>query len=317
MSSAAAAVLQALAREHASVRASWRANWLRRELFDWRALLACIVGGAALYPLTRLLPFLGHDWLMYFSVLDRVPNVYAYPPWTQIALLPLNLGTQLEGIALLNGLLLMTVAVAAAREGRLFTRRSRLLAAILAVVTPPVFQLMWQGNVAGLVLLGLVGMPLMLPYALLQPNLTVWAIISRARWLAWAAGFGLLSLAIWGWWPGAMLATVAADAQRITHPIAMGWQAMGWPVLAIGLALLPFTTADPLRLLALGAFLSPYLMPVHLVLLLPALGRVTGWRRALLWGCSWLTLLPAMFLTDWSKAAALLFPFAVWWVLRR
>lgn len=311
-----AAALRALRREHAHVRADWRARWLRREPFDWRALLACVLGGVALYPLTRWLPFLGHDWIVYFSVLDRVSNVYAYPPWTRLALLPLNQGTQLQGIALLNGLLLMTVAVAAAREGRRFNRPSRLAVAVMAVLTPPVFQLMWQGNVAGLVLLGLIGIPLTLPYALLQPNLAVWALVSRARWLAWAAVFGLLSLLIWGWWPGTMLDTIAADAQRITHPIALGWQALGWPSLLIGLALLPFTTADPLRLLALGAFLSPYLMPVHLLLLLPALGRVAWRQRWLLWACCWLTLLPAMFFTGWSKAAALVFPLAVWWLLR-
>ncbi len=309
--------LRRLKVEHTRARADWRANWLRREPFDWRALLACAIGGAALYPLTRHLPFLGHDWIVYFSVLDRVPNFYAYPPWTQAALLPLNQGTQLQGIALLNSLLLMTVAIAAAREGRWFSRRSRLAAALLAVLTPPVFQLMWQGNVAGLVLLGLVGLPLTLPYALLQPNLAAWALVSRARWLLWAAAFGLLSLLLWGWWPGTMLDTIVADAQRITHPIALGWQALGWPSLLVGLALLPFTTADPLRLLALGAFLSPYLMPAHLALLLPALGRVAGRQRWLLWGCCWLTLLPAMFLTGWSKAAALLFPLAVWWLLRR
>lgn len=32
--------LRALKHEHEHARAGWRANWLRREPFDWRALLA-------------------------------------------------------------------------------------------------------------------------------------------------------------------------------------------------------------------------------------------------------------------------------------
>jgi hypothetical protein len=181
------------------------------------------------------------------------------------------------------------------------------------VSTPIIPMLLWQGNVAGLVLLGFVGLPLMLPYLLLQPNLAIWAIVARRNWILWAAVFGIATLLIWGLWPPEFLQRAVG---RATHPIAAGWQILGLPVLLIGLVMLVFTNADPLRLIAVGSFLTPYLMPVHLVVLLPALGRVQGIKRIIIWLCAWLTLLPPMFTTRESKWVMMIFPFVVWWLLR-
>jgi len=299
------------------VRARLLEDWLKREPFDWSAVAAIVLGSLALWPLTLRLPFLGHDWIVYFSVIGQYGDVLfdfaAYPPWLQAVLQPFMLGTQMQGLALVNAVLIMTVAVAAAREARQFGRGQRLGAAVLAAATPIIPMLWWQGNIAGLVLLGYVGMPFTVPLLLLQPGLTVWAVIARRQWIVWAVLFGLLSILIWGLWPLSLWATIGG---RAAHPMSMGWQVLGWPILLLGLSLLVFSNADPLRLMAVGAFLTPYLMPVHLVMLLPALGRVRGYRTILLWLAAWLTLLPAMFLNDWSKYVAMLFPLAVWWFLR-
>lgn len=161
--------------------------------------------------------------------------------------------------------------------------------------------------------MGIVALPLGIPWATVQPHLAPWALLARRSWTLWGLGFLTLTLIVWGPWPIQILTNVEGS---LGQPIAMGWINLGWPILLVGLVLLPFTNADPLRLIAAGAFVAPYLMAVHLVLLLPAIGRVTGWRRVVLWLSAWLTLLPAMFYSDAAKLAAMIFPLAVWWLLR-
>lgn len=102
---------------------------------------------------------------------------------------------------------------------------------------------------------------------------------------------------------------------RIQHPSAFGWINLGWPIILIGIVLLIRTPAEPLPLMAAGSFLSPFLMPQHFVLLLPALGYVRGWRRLALWAGSWLLIVPLMF-NGWPKYLALGFPLLVWWFTR-
>jgi hypothetical protein len=111
--------------------AAFIVEWKKPTPLDWKALLACIVGGIALVPLTIRLPVLGHDWFVYFFIMDRLPptstySIHNYPVWTHTALLPFTQGSGWSGLALLNGLLFMTAAVAAAREVRNGSRISRL-----------------------------------------------------------------------------------------------------------------------------------------------------------------------------------------------
>jgi hypothetical protein len=291
--------------------AEFSKDWTKNEPFEWRAVLACIIGGIILTPITTQLPALGYEWYVFF--LNLKGSAAQYPPWTEAALYPFTVWSPRVGLGFLFGFLFMTVAVAAAHEARGQSRRSRLTAALLAILTPPLFMLLWRGNPTGLVLLGVLGLPYGVVYALLQPSIAVWAILARRRWILWAAGFGLLTLVIWGWWPGKMLGAVS---ELSSHPVAIGWESIGWPVALVGLVLLPFTDADPLHLMAAGTFLIPYLQPAHLLLLVPAIGRVTGWRRIALFLGAWLTALPPMFITPGAKLGAMMFPLMVWWFLR-
>jgi hypothetical protein len=219
-----------------------------------------------------------------------------------------------SGLALLNGIMLMTVAVSAASEVGNNSRRSILLAAVLAVITPPVFMALWLGNVEGLVLLGLISFPPGIVLALMKPHLTGWAILARRQWVFWAVAIGLVSLLIWGWWPARML----ADFGRLTdNPMAIGWYNLGWPVALLGGILLLFSHADPYRMLAAGFLLTPYLMPNHMLLLLPVIGRVSGWRRWLLWVICWISSLAAGIQENALRYLALSFPLAVWWFSRQ
>ncbi|MBI3244771.1 MAG: hypothetical protein HYZ49_21035 [Chloroflexi bacterium] len=296
-------------------RLGWRENWLRAEPPDWRSALAVLAGALLLWPLTHQLPMLGFDWRVYFWARD----FRQYPPWIEWALAPLLALPWRTGLAGLNALLLMTVAVSVAREVFGGERRpawrltsNALGCVLLALFTPPTMILLWVGNIEAVALWGMLMMPVGIPWVLLKPHLGLWAVLSRRSWIIWAAAFGLLTLVVWQFWPTRVLGSVT---DRIQHPSAFGWASLGWPMIAIGLTLLAQTPPDPLALMAAGSFLSPFLMPQHFVLLLPALGRVKGTRRLILWAGTWLLLIPLIF-NSGLKWLALGFPALVWWMLR-
>lgn len=288
---------------------AWSQEWNLPVPMDWRASLAVLAGGLLLYPLVSRLPLLGIDWFTYFY-----PRVFggSYPPWTWWVLEPFQLLDWRQSYYLLSGITFMAVAVGTAREAKHDSLVGRLAAVAMAVFNPIILILLWQGNIDGLVLLGLFLFPPGVVVVLMKPGLAAWSVLARRRWFVWAAVFGLASLLVWGWWPGVLLAD--RSAERLAHPLAMGWTTMGWPLALIGLALLPFTNADPLRLMAVGSFLTPVVMPNHFYMLLPALGRVRSWRRLLLWGWVWLVGIMPGFAGD-LKWVAWGFPFVVWWLL--
>lgn len=284
-------------------------EWNKTEPLDWKAVAACILGGIALWPLTSLLPVLGWDWFSYFY-----PRHFegTYPPWAYDVMVPFVALSWRASLALINSLMFMAVAVATAREGRRYSLSSRLSAVIMAITSSPLLMLLWQGNVDGLVLFGLVAFPPGVALVLMKPTIAGWAVLARKRWTLWAIGFLVLTFFVWGLWPFNM---INSFQYRYLHPMAMGWHNLGWPVALLGLVLLLFTNADPLRLMAAGSFLAPYVMPVHYLVLIPALGRVNGWKRWILWGWAWVLWLVPGF-SGITRYVALGFPLAVWWLLR-
>src|SRR5262249_41802163 len=150
-------------------------------------------------------------------------------------------------------------------------------AVVLAILSPPVLMLLWDGQIDGVALLGFLALPWGIPLLIAKPTITIFALLARPRWVVWAGAFLALSFLVWGWWPAQVLATLDGRNQ---HPMAMGWQVLGWPIAVLGLVLLFFTPrSDPLRLMAAGSFLLPYLMPYQYVCLLPALGRLEARRQ--------------------------------------
>ena len=307
----------------------WRDDSLT---FDWKAGLACIVGGLLLAPLAYLLPMSGWNWLRCFH---DPANPCGEVPWVAWIIPLLSKDRWRAELAVVNGLTAMTAAVSVAREARNW--RDRALCIAMAIVNPFVFILAWVGQIDALGLLGLMLMPLGAPLMLAKPHVLGWAALSRKGWALIAVFFLALSFVVWGWWtphvasPGGMI--------RTSSPIAMGWGTVGWHVLVIGLVMLVFTRRDPIQLAAVGALLTPYLLPYHLVVLLPALGRVNGWRRWALWGAAWLAGLttaiwvyhiaavPGFGLWQWSdgpepwylpltRHLGLIFPVMVWGFLR-
>lgn len=287
---------------------TFRRDWVRDEPFDWRPTLAILISTIVLAPLVAQLPNLGFEWYHF----DLGTYNVSYPPWMPAALSPLLVWEWRTGLALLTSLLLASTAIGAAREAKASGRASILGAALLAVCTAPVLMLMWLGNAATVTLFGVIALPFGIPLATVQPHLGSWALLARRKWTIWGIVFLIFTFVVWGWWPSRYFDL----GFLLAHPIAMGWRNLGWPILVIGLILLVFSNADPLRLIAVGTFFAPYLMAVHLLLLTPAIGRTRGRARFILWLAAWLPLLVPMFATIWAKYLAMLFPLLVWWLLR-
>lgn len=289
---------------------AFRRGWNAPEKTDWLAAAACLAGGLALAPLMARLPLVGWDWYYWFTVPGKI---FFYPPWTPILLSPLTALPWRGGFAVLAGITLMTVGVAVMKAAFKFGRASRLGAAALALLSPPALWDMWVGNIEGLVLLGLVAAPPGMILALVKPNLTLWAGLANRQRFGWSAAAGIVSLLVWGWW----LPDMFSDNERLFNNIVTtGWGVLGWHVAALGAILLLFSRPDWLNLMAAGFLLSPYLVPNHFLLLLPALGRVRGGRRIVLWLSGWVSVLGIGISAGGWRHLVLGFPLAVWWFTR-
>lgn len=289
---------------------------------DWRALLA-IVAGTLLYviPLSRM-GFLGMDWLVYFTV-ERFGSVVqhpnpVYPPWViPIMLRPLTTLPPYIGLATLNAITLATLTVLTFRYALLAHPQNRLpavSAVLLVILNPLPWMVFWLGQVDVLTLLGLVTLPFGMPLLLAKLNIGVWALLGSRHDMLWGTGWVLLSFIIWGFWPLTSLRySVPADPSN-PHPSLMGWPATTPLILIVGLALLLLSNRDPLRLIAAGMFISPYVMPYHFLVLLPAMGRMKLWQQLLMWGFIPVLVFATAIDDKVIKVAAYGFPLLVWLV---
>ncbi len=274
---------------------------------DWKLAGFVLVGGLLLTPLVQALPMLGFDWhrLFYQGVLEQ------YPPWMAPLFAPFRLVDWRWSLGFVNSLTLVGLAALTARQTPKI-RWSGMHAAALVLLTPPLYYLLWDGQIDGLVLYSLVLLPWSIPLVLLRPQILGWVMLSRLRWTAAMAVWLVISIGIWGFWPAVR---VPQSIHSIRHPTAMGWATLGWPILIVGLVLLIFSKGSFWRVMAAGMLASPYVQPYHMVLLFPAIGRVTGWKRYILWGWAWIVGIVPGFL-GFTHYLALGFPLAVWWLLR-
>jgi hypothetical protein len=270
-------------------------------------LLAIGTGVLALLPIFMNAPLLGWDW--FYGYIRNLPSEI-YTPWIDWVLWPVRALPWRTGLAVTNGVTVMVVAVLTLLEGR---TTWKYLGVILALANPPIWFILWDGQADAWGLVGLLAMPIGLPLVLMKPTMIAFVVLARKRWVLLSVGFGLLTILIWGWWPGKLLSTLD---QRVGHPSPMGWMIQGIYLLVIGLVLLLFTDRqDPYQYLAAGAFLYPFVMPYHFIALLPALGRLTNLRQLALWLLSWTLLLEVGVGGIW-KDIAYLFPLFAWYWLR-
>lgn len=258
-------------------------------------------GGIILSPLMSKLPVLGWDWYFFFNANHPVDNIYSYYspflPYTKYIIGLLTWMNWRTSLALLGGFTFTAIALGTWRNG------GRYGSILLAILTPLPLFVMWVGHPDGLALIGL--LTGFIPLALIKPQVTFWAFLrSKATtfWLIVCLGMTML---IWPYWFG------LAFGIRWNHSAATGWQALGWPLLIVGLILILGAGNDPWRLMTAGCFITPDLMPYHLVVLLPAIGRVGGRSKVVVWLAAWMVFL-GLGLGENYRYLNLLFPLSIY-----
>lgn len=266
-----------------------------------RILAMAMLGGLFLAPLFHLLPILGWDWYFFFNANNPEYNLLsptsAYPPFTRYFISSLTWMDWRWSLAVLNSLTIVTVALAAWHAG------GRYGSVVLAILTPPLWFLFWDGQPDGLALLGATSG--LIPLALIKPQLTAWSLLRTKKLIAWTTAFLGITLLIWWAWP------LGLRQATFDHPAAFGWQNLGWPILGVGIILLLGAGNNLYRLMAAGSLISPYMMPYSLALLAPAIGQVRGPGKILVWSTSWLVCL-GVGLGGTARYLNFVFPLAVY-----
>jgi len=238
-----------------------------RQIILFVVLAGLFAAGGLVVPANG---FTGFDWVNVFSH-GSVPPFY--PPWGAEVV-------KLLTWPLLFGLTLAAVAVAALK------RAVHPLSLMLALLTLPLWWTLFLGQLEGLVTLGLLGLPWLVPLALIKPQVSIFAIGARRSFVLAAAIFLAISLVIWGPWPLRMLATNQYYAEgRYVNDISLGW----WGLL-VALPLLWYSRGDLDMLMLAGVFATPHLLPYNLLPVVPAIARLRPRTAALLALFSWLPL---------------------------
>ena len=257
-------------------------------IFALPSVVVCSAVGIWLSPEGLM----GYDWQHYFSSGQRTYGTGYYPPWiVLVAYLgwPILVGLTLAGLAL-----------------ALYQRKSTPIAAASACLTLPVFWVLFLGQVDGIALFGLTGLPWLIPLATIKPQVSYLACLANKRYffalIIWLA----ISMAIWGLWPLDMLGIAEFSAWQQPHDIHL------WPwSLPIVLVMLWLSRGDVDMLMLAGTFAMPYLHPYHYLLVVPALARVAQGIAVLACAVAWQPLL-ANWYGDWCWYLGHLFPLILW-----
>jgi hypothetical protein len=227
-------------------------------------LLAGLFG--LLYLIGQYLP-IGYDWEHYFSK-GVIPNIWV--PWTGFIVKLLNL-------PLLFTITILSLGIRALRY------KSSYLAVTLSFISLPTLWVLFLGNLDGIVLLGLLLLPLGAPLVLLKPQIASFALLAKFKSILVGTLWLLLSFLIWGFWP-LQFFEVLGDAWSVewVQDISL----FPWGIV-IALPLMWFSRGDEDLLMAAGSFATPHLFPYHFIVLMPALGRMSKSWMIVTWLLSW------------------------------
>jgi hypothetical protein len=185
---------------------------------------------------------------------------FIYPPWTALLLLPIAVFPETVGRALLFFAYLFSVAFTAYKLG------GNRISILFILISPPVLHGLLNGNIDGLVVLGLVLPPwLGLFLLVIKPQVSYAAILylfittlkkekitGAIRVFAPVSIMYALSLAVFGLWP-----------IKFNSTISFPWNASLWPLsIPIGLVLLISSIRNNNfhHSIVASPFLSPYVL---------------------------------------------------------
>ena len=140
----------------------------------------------------------------------------------------------------------------------------------VAFFSLPLLWTLFLGQLEGIVLLGLLGIPWLIPLALIKPQVSIFAFGATKRYFLVAIIFLLVSLLIWGLWPINTLNVESFYAEG-RYPQNIGFGLRGLPIALIAMW---FSRGDMDMLMLSGIFMLPHLIPYNLLPVIPAIARL-------------------------------------------
>ncbi len=198
-----------------------------------------------LFYLTSLVIFADHfrgfDWIHFWGI-KRIPPYY--PPWTYLV------------IQLLNWHTLTAITLAAVSYASLL-RAKHIISTSLVFFTLPLWWTLYLGQLDGIAVLGLLGLPWLTPLALINPQLSFFAFAAKKTYLIGLLVFLLVTLMIWGLWPLQVLNVNLYHTEgKFEQDISIGIYGI-----VIALPLLWLSRGDMDMMMLSGAFCTPHLIP--------------------------------------------------------
>lgn len=242
--------------------------------YSWQCQIALLLLFSTVFSLTGfLIPangFIGFDWIHFFEPIN-LPAFY--PPWSKMIITSLNW-------EILIGLTLASLTLA------ILKRSVHPISAITAFFSLPLFWTLFLGQIDGLLIFGLLGLPWLAPLALIKPQVTFFAFLTSRSYLASLIITLLISFIIWGFWVKDMFSVwIIHEEGKYVNDIALGY----W-VIPISIILLWFSRGDLDMLMAAGVFATPYLLPYNLIPLVPSISRLNPKAAVIAAALSWLPL---------------------------
>ncbi|WP_322808137.1 hypothetical protein [Thermanaerothrix sp.] len=215
-----------------------------------------ILLGAVFYGIGLWVPangFIAFDWVHFFSQ-GRIPPFY--PPWTVFLAKrltwPLFFAISMAGISL-----------------SIIKRSTHIVSSIAALVSLPVVWTMFLGQLDSLVVLGLLGLPWLVPLVLIKPQVGLFALGAKKSYVLAGIIWIAISIVIWGLWPAKMFAVNVYKEGRYAQDIAIGLAGI-----IVTLPMFWFSRGDMDMLMISGAFVTPYLIPYNMLPFTPAIARL-------------------------------------------
>jgi hypothetical protein len=198
--------------------------------------------------------FIGFDWVSFFGVQNIAPF---HPPWTIFVVRYLS-------YPLLIGITMAAVSLA------IIQRSIHPVSTIAAFICLPLLWTVFLGQIEGLVVFGMLGLPWLIPLLLVKPQISFFSLGARRSYVLAFLVLMIASMLIWGNWPERMLAVESFYAEgRYVQNIGLGWY--GLPLFLLTAW---FSRGDMDMLMCSGAFITPHLIFYNLLPLTPAVSRL-------------------------------------------
>jgi len=277
------------------------ASTVKKRPLTWRRFLLILAGSTLLFGaigfFVKADGVVGFDWYHYYSRGIREPF---YPPWlvyVQWLTWPGLIGLSCAGLII-----------------ALYQRGASPPVMGIAFLAWPLLWLLFVGQLDGLVLLGLTGLPWLTPLATLKPQITVFAFMAHKKWLIVLIVWLLATILIWGLWPVDMF-NYQSRWEALYDEAAQPQNISLWPwTLPLALVLLWLSRGDMDMLMLTGTFVTPHIIPYSYVVVLPAIARIKPWLAVTLVILSWLPL-SANWVGDWGWYLGHLFGAILWLAL--